>query len=121
MIKKKDVIDIDTYTFNLTDANLNPTKDPKWFKLYTMKDAYGLDKLSPENFNNVATEMFGNKTLFQLYWRFYVRDGDVSSEMGVTNSAKKKLYTESEAGVTVQTGPVLPTLGRISLVCHVEN
>ncbi|KAJ8919135.1 hypothetical protein NQ315_012120, partial [Exocentrus adspersus] len=86
-----DILDIDTYYFNLTEANLHPYRIPDWKKLYSMKDAYGLDNLNPISFNKVATDMFTNDTLFKQYWRFYVRDGDDSLKEGCNEQCKKEL------------------------------
>ncbi|XP_023015457.2 sphingomyelin phosphodiesterase 1 isoform X1 [Leptinotarsa decemlineata] len=86
-----DVLDIDTYIFNLAEANANPEMTPRWFKLYSMKEAYGLDHLTPEKFDQLAVKMFRNNTLTELYWRFSVRDGDLARKDGCNRECKKEL------------------------------
>lgn len=43
------IIDHETWIFNLTEANLNPSESPKWFKEYSFKDAFNLSDLSPKS------------------------------------------------------------------------
>lgn len=66
----QDILDIDTYIFNLTEANRTPDRTPVWFKSYSMKDAYGLDNLSPENIHQFVEQMFNDEEKYCLYWRF---------------------------------------------------
>lgn len=45
------VIDHETWIFNLTEANQNPNTPPRWFKEYSFREEYGLSDL---NLNTVA-------------------------------------------------------------------
>ncbi|XP_072399673.1 sphingomyelin phosphodiesterase 1-like [Diabrotica undecimpunctata] len=73
-----DIVDIETYYFNLTEANLNPNRSPKWKKLYSMKEAYGLPDLSPKSLDVLVDALFTNTTLMDNYWKYSVRLADPS-------------------------------------------
>lgn len=45
----QEIIDHETWIFNLTEANLNPSEVPTWFKEYSFKDAFSLPDLSPKS------------------------------------------------------------------------
>lgn len=51
-----EVIDFDTYSFNLTAANLTPDQPPKWYKEYSFRDAFGVSDLSPYTLNKLVNE-----------------------------------------------------------------
>ncbi|XP_060523753.1 sphingomyelin phosphodiesterase-like isoform X2 [Cylas formicarius] len=86
-----DVVDIDTYYFNVTQANLHPNITPRWRKLYSTREAYGLPALSPAYFDALARKMSENDALFDKYWRFYVREGDVSIAQGCDRDCRQIL------------------------------
>ncbi|CAG9841107.1 unnamed protein product [Diabrotica balteata] len=77
-----DILDIDTYYFNLTEANLHPDTSPAWQKLYSMKKAYDLPDLSPKSFDVLADKLFNDTDLANLYFEYYVRRGDASLKDG---------------------------------------
>ncbi|CAH1175864.1 unnamed protein product [Phaedon cochleariae] len=86
-----EVIDVETYIFNLTEANQHSNLTPNWLKMYSMQEAYGLNKLSPQNFDQLVDDIFEDENLADLYWRFYVRFGDPSLEDGCDRKCKKDL------------------------------
>ncbi|XP_023021435.2 sphingomyelin phosphodiesterase-like [Leptinotarsa decemlineata] len=69
-----DVLDAETWTFNLTLAN--EMKEIKWKKLYSFKEAYGMDGLLPANLDELVRNMASNDTFIELYNNFYYRDSD---------------------------------------------
>ncbi|XP_030760457.1 sphingomyelin phosphodiesterase-like isoform X3 [Sitophilus oryzae] len=86
-----DILDVETYFFNLTEANLHPDRTPRWTRLYSLKEAYSFPDLSPENFDWLAKNLPRDSYLFDMYWRFYVRNGDASLKEGCNNECRKKL------------------------------
>lgn len=42
-----EIVDHETFIFNLTEANLLPGESPKWFKEYSFRDAFDVTDLSP--------------------------------------------------------------------------
>lgn len=66
--KTFEVIDFDTYIFNLTAANLVPDQSPKWFKEYSFREAFGVDDLSPFSINKLVNATWRNdrKSLYKV-------------------------------------------------------
>uniref|UniRef100_A0A6P7FLT4 Sphingomyelin phosphodiesterase 1-like n=1 Tax=Diabrotica virgifera virgifera TaxID=50390 RepID=A0A6P7FLT4_DIAVI len=77
-----DILEIETYYFNLTEANLRPDTSPAWKKLYSMKKDYNLPDLSPTSFDVLADKLFNDTNLAKLYFEYYVRRGDPSLKEG---------------------------------------
>lgn len=48
-----EVIDLDLYYFNLTQANLDTLHDPQWTKLNSMKEYWKISDLSPKSLNEL--------------------------------------------------------------------
>lgn len=64
-----EVIDFDTYIFNLTAANLTPDQPPKWFKEYRFRDAFGITDLSPYTLSHLANHTFRhNRQALHKVW-----------------------------------------------------
>ncbi|GLH11753.1 Uncharacterized protein GBIM_16515 [Gryllus bimaculatus] len=70
------VIDSETWTYNLTDANLNGNAVPKWYKLYSFQEEYGVKSLVPSELDDLAHRMAKTPALLEKYHRFYVKDSD---------------------------------------------
>ncbi|VEN41642.1 unnamed protein product [Callosobruchus maculatus] len=64
-----ELLDIETYIMNMTHSNLHPNHPPYWYKLYSMKEAYGLKSLAPEDVDVIAKGLFLDDKLFNKYWR----------------------------------------------------
>lgn len=86
----QEVTDYDEWSYNLTEANLTPDVPPKWFKLYSFKEAYGVDDLSPNSLNELAERFARNKSLLDQYYRFKVRAADTALQFGCDDSCHKK-------------------------------
>ncbi|CAB3237984.1 unnamed protein product [Arctia plantaginis] len=68
---------IETYVYNLTEANLRPNVRPHWFKLYDMKNTYSLPDLSAESMNNLVRRMVTTDThLLNIYAAFHFKLSD---------------------------------------------
>lgn len=52
----QEVLDHDTWIFNLTEANQSPDSPLKWFKEYSFKELYELEDLSPDALNDMVTD-----------------------------------------------------------------
>lgn len=66
----QEVLDYDEWSYNLTEANLTPDISPRWFKLYSFTEAYGVDDLSPSNLNELAERFARDKSLLEQYYRY---------------------------------------------------
>lgn len=66
-----EVVDFETYIFNLTEANLTPDQPPKWFKEYSFRDAYGVTDLSPYSVGKLVNETFRHdrRLLHKVNWK----------------------------------------------------
>lgn len=53
-----EVVDHETYIFNLTKANLAPGQPPIWFKEYSFRDEFDLDDLSPYTLSKLVNDTF---------------------------------------------------------------
>lgn len=53
-----EIVDLETYIFNLTEANLTPHQPPKWFKEYSLREAFGLTDLSPATIGKLVNSTF---------------------------------------------------------------
>ncbi|XP_075210173.1 sphingomyelin phosphodiesterase-like [Lycorma delicatula] len=71
-----EIKDYETYVYNLTEANQNGENSPKWYKLYSFKEAYGVESLHPESVKLLAYNMAKNKTLLEAYNRYFIKAGD---------------------------------------------
>lgn len=65
----KSVLDYDEFIYNVTEANLTPEKSPRWYKLYSFKDAYGLQSLNYEAFGNLIKRMTTDVNIIEKYYR----------------------------------------------------
>lgn len=85
--KFQQVTNIETWAFNLTDANLNNGK-PKWFLEYKFRDFYNLNDLSPASLFDLTKEMAQNTTKLNQYWQNYVKQGDPSLKSGCNSACQ---------------------------------
>lgn len=53
---QQEIVDHETWIFDLAEANANSVDSPNWFKEYTFKDAYGLPDLSPKSLNSMMND-----------------------------------------------------------------
>ncbi|KAJ8922711.1 hypothetical protein NQ315_007746 [Exocentrus adspersus] len=89
-----DVLDLEEWTFNLTSANLEPTKDVGWYKLYSFKDAFGVDSLQAEDVTGLITKMTKDHSLIQKYYIYKFRNSDVAVREGCDESCEKALLCD---------------------------
>ncbi|XP_015119788.1 sphingomyelin phosphodiesterase isoform X2 [Diachasma alloeum] len=70
--KTYQVENADTWFYNLTEANLTPNQRPRWHKMYSFKEEYGLDNLSKESLHSLITDMAkGGRSLEIYHKNFY--------------------------------------------------
>ncbi|CAK1546018.1 unnamed protein product [Leptosia nina] len=70
-------LSITNYVYNLTEANLTPNRRPHWFKLYDIKNTYGISDLSPAAMNDLVYSMVTDKKyLLDIYSAFQTRLSD---------------------------------------------
>ncbi|XP_019881238.2 sphingomyelin phosphodiesterase [Aethina tumida] len=74
------VLDYDEYTYNLTEANLSRNTEPRWFKLYSFKQAYGLNSMDYNSMNTFVDILRRNMASLKEYYKNYIRDSDGMEE-----------------------------------------
>ncbi|XP_060531078.1 sphingomyelin phosphodiesterase-like [Cylas formicarius] len=96
-----ELLDAEEWTFNLTKANLNPEASPEWYKLYSFKDAFGVDNLGPDEIGNLLVRMTKDHSLINNYHVFRSRNADPSVAVECDSKCQKKYLCEisvSEVG-----------------------
>lgn len=88
------VIDHETWIYNLTEANLNATISPNWFREYTFTDAYNVTDLSPASLDELMTTFALQPELISTYWMYKVKMGDPSLEDGCEYECLAKHLSE---------------------------
>lgn len=61
----QEVINVESWIYNLTEANENDSKSPNWFKQFSLKESFELDDLSPATMIKFVDQLAGNKTKLQ--------------------------------------------------------
>ena len=64
------VLDVDTYIFNLTDANLSRDKQPEYFKLYNHRNDLEMENLFPADFDELAHRMKTDDETYSKFFRY---------------------------------------------------
>jgi len=65
----QNILDSETWIFNLTEANTHANVNPTWFKLYSFKDAYGVQSLTPTEMDKLTHKLAANRSLLEKYSR----------------------------------------------------
>ncbi|CAG9840039.1 unnamed protein product [Diabrotica balteata] len=86
-----EILNIHTYYFNLTLANLYPDQSPPWQLLYSMKGQYNLPDLSAASLDKLSDEMANDPERLHVYWLNYVRYGDAAIKIGCDSDCKKEV------------------------------
>lgn len=63
------VEDIETWMYNLTNANETPEKRPLWFNSYSFKNEYNLSDLSSESLNKMIVDMAKGSPILEVYYQ----------------------------------------------------
>ncbi|KAH8021761.1 hypothetical protein HPB51_016825 [Rhipicephalus microplus] len=64
------VLDHETYVMNLTEANADPTREPRWHLEYAAKVQYGMQSLEAAEWDNLLNRMEADDELFQSFYRY---------------------------------------------------
>ncbi|KAF2893413.1 hypothetical protein ILUMI_12757, partial [Ignelater luminosus] len=83
-----EVLDYESWAFNLTEANLYPNLSPNWYKLYSFKHAYGVKDLSPQELAMLTERMAKTPALTELYFRLKHKESDVGLATGCNNACE---------------------------------
>ncbi|XP_037518477.2 sphingomyelin phosphodiesterase [Rhipicephalus sanguineus] len=68
------VLDHETYVMNLTEANADPTREPRWHLEYAAKAEYAMHSLEASQWDNLLDRMEVDDELFQKFYKFYSKE-----------------------------------------------
>ncbi|XP_058443157.1 sphingomyelin phosphodiesterase-like [Malaya genurostris] len=77
-----EVTDYESFYFNLTEANLNPSRDPLWQDLYSFARDFNIPNVSPATLDGLARQFGSTPQELHRYWEFKVKRGDPFLEQG---------------------------------------
>lgn len=63
------IMDHETWTFDLRKANMNPTEKPTWFSQYSGSVDYGIPDVTPQSLGLFINNMATNETLFNKFYK----------------------------------------------------
>ncbi|CAO1438478.1 unnamed protein product [Diamesa hyperborea] len=86
-----EVINVESWIYNLTEANADDSKSPNWFKQFSLKESFELDDLSPATMTKFVDQLAGNKTKLQQYWEYKVKGSDLIMKEGCSKDCLKGL------------------------------
>lgn len=72
----QNVVDYESWIYNLTKANHNLHNGPEWFKLYSFKMEFNLQNLTLSSLNNLVHQFATDSNLLQKYWELKMKNGD---------------------------------------------
>lgn len=85
-------LDVDTWIYNLTEANETPNDNPNWYLEYNFKNAYTLRGLSPTDLDDLIYRMVKtDKNLLQDYTVYFGKSGDQYLRKGCGENCKLSL------------------------------
>ncbi|KAK2727956.1 sphingomyelin phosphodiesterase-like [Artemia franciscana] len=90
------VVDHENWVMNLAEANRYPHLPPRWYKLYSAKEAYGMTSLSPQEWDSLVYRMAMDDDLFQNYYWFYWKGS--SARQLCDADCKKRLLCDLKSG-----------------------
>ena len=62
---------MDTYIFNLTEANINDDEErPEYFKLYNHRADLKMENLFPADFDELARKLATDDALYEQFFRY---------------------------------------------------
>jgi sphingomyelin phosphodiesterase len=85
------VLEHETWIYNLTEANLHPHFPPRWYRLYKATEAFGIADLSPQSLHSFVQRMIYNATAFDTYYRLYHKDTDTALVQGCDTQCRKRV------------------------------
>ena len=91
------VVDHETWIMDLQEANRHAVDSPRWYRLYTAREAFRMPSLTPQDWDHLVHRMTYDDNLFQTYYK-YVGVGSTSPSYLCPVFKKKKILLESVSG-----------------------
>ncbi|XP_055380950.1 sphingomyelin phosphodiesterase-like [Condylostylus longicornis] len=93
--KTYQIVEHETYIFNLTEANANPDKSPVWYLEYDFKKDFGIENLSPASLDALLDRFTQEPDLLKKYWEFKYKLGTPTLEKGCDETCLAKELCEA--------------------------
>lgn len=71
-----EMLDQETWIYNLTEANLTPDRAPRWFREYSFREHYNLTDLSPKSLDKLLQRLARSDDELYDYWRLKQKNAD---------------------------------------------
>lgn len=78
----QNVLDYESWIYNLTKANLHVDIGPQWFKLYSFKQQFNLQNLSLSSLDDLMHRFATNTSLLHKFWELKMKNGDPVMRVG---------------------------------------
>jgi hypothetical protein len=91
------ILDVDTYYFNLTQANQESNSEPNspvWKLEYSMSEAYSMNNFTNEGFAKLVDQLKNNDSYLQTYYKFYYRLSGAMPGPRCDNNCKNSLIND---------------------------
>ncbi len=91
------ILGVDTYYFNLTQANQisnSPPNNPRWKLGYSMAKAYSISNFTNEEFDKIFDKLKNNDSYLQTYYQYYYRMSDEMPSHRCDNDCKNNLIND---------------------------
>ncbi|EDV91427.1 sphingomyelin phosphodiesterase 1 [Drosophila grimshawi] len=79
------VLEHQTWTFNLTEANLNSNVSPNWYKEYEFRQEFTTDT-SPDGIDKLLEKMAKEPNILRKFWRYKFTSADPKLDVGCSDS-----------------------------------
>jgi hypothetical protein len=64
------VVDHETWIMDLQEANRHNVDSPRWYRLYTAREAFRMPSLTPQDWDHLVHRMTYDDNLFQTYYKY---------------------------------------------------
>ncbi len=91
------ILDVDTYYFNLTQANQisnSQPNNPRWRLGYSMAKTYSMSNFTSEEFAKIIDKLKNSDFYLQTYYQYYYRMSDAMPSHKCDNDCKKTLISD---------------------------
>jgi hypothetical protein len=65
----QNILNSESWIFNLDEANKNPIVNPTWSRLYSFKDVFGVESQTAIEMEKLTHKLAANRSLLQEYSR----------------------------------------------------
>jgi len=90
------VLDHETWIMDLQEANRHAVNSPRWYRLYTAREAFRMPSLTPQDWDHLVHRMTYDDNLFQTYYKYYWKASPVRPNCDA--DCKKRLLCDLKSG-----------------------